>query len=462
MKWPALLILIALAVTDVNAQVFVPTGHMTRARGGHSATLLQDGRVLIAGGGSPLAYGEASASTEIYDPDSETFTEIRSMTSPRASHSAVLLTDGRVLLAGGCAAPCSISAELYDPPTGTFSKTGNMSIAQAVHAAVLLRNGKVLVVGSLTIELFDPASGTFASLGKSQLTSFYGSSGYRATLLADATVLLTGDLDALIYHPATNQFHNVPLRLNFTGATSTPLLGGSVLFAGGFDPDSYPERAYSRSVLYDPVTQTFGIAAVMRQPRDSHTATLLRDGRVLLAGGNNGDGFDETTGILGSAEMYDPATAKFSQLASKMILHRDGHKATLLRDGRVLITGGRTARSNWQQVTDTLAELFVPQSYSGAVPQLSLDSTRFCAGDRWVLHADAVQPLSAVQISGTWNSTPWTIPNWTTSREDGTVEASGTFGADTVGDYWVWLHTGGNVSNTVAIRIEDCTAVFQR
>src|SRR5215475_12680890 len=152
-----LLILIGLAVTDVNAQVFVPTGHMTRVRIAHSATLLQDGRVLIAG-------GDSTPSAEIYDPDSGTFAETGDMASVRYNHSAILLRDGRVLIVGGCKwePPCRVSAELYNPDTGQFSATGNMSVAQDVGNAVsvLLRNGKALIFGDLTTELFDPASET--------------------------------------------------------------------------------------------------------------------------------------------------------------------------------------------------------------------------------------------------------------------------------------------------------------
>ncbi len=161
-----LLILIGLAVTDVKAQVFVPTGLMTRARIGHSATLLQDGRVLIVGGCDFTGCREPSASAEIYDPDSETFTKTGLMTFPRVNHSAVLLLDGRVLIVGGCRAACSTSsAELYDPATGTFSRTGDMSVGHDFTAAVLLRNGKVLVVGYLMAQLFDPVSGTFVPVG---------------------------------------------------------------------------------------------------------------------------------------------------------------------------------------------------------------------------------------------------------------------------------------------------------
>src|SRR5262245_261677 len=132
------LFLIGLTVVDLKAQVFVPTGRMTRSRILHSATLLQDGRVLIAG-------GDSTASAEIYDPDSGTFAETGAMASVRYSHSAVLLRDGRVLMVGCRPSACPSNAELYNPGTGQFTATGSMSDAQTVGAAVLLRNGKVLV-----------------------------------------------------------------------------------------------------------------------------------------------------------------------------------------------------------------------------------------------------------------------------------------------------------------------------
>jgi hypothetical protein len=450
-----LLILIGLAVTDVNAQFFVPTGRMTRARNGHSATLLQDGRVLIAGGCDPfpLSCRDSSSSAEIYDPDSETFSETGSMIFPRRVHSAVLLLDGRVLIVGGCSGDCSGSAELYDSASGTFSRTGDMSVGQPYTAAVLLRSGKVLVVGYRTAQLFDPASGMFTSVSAIDIRDFV----YNTTLLVDGTVLINSLSGVSIYDPVSNQFWNLPRDLQVTGSPAAPLLDGSVAVAGGYDPSSLGDVAFRQNVLYDPSTQTFQVAPRLTLPRAFHTATLLKDGRLLIAGGYDG-GF----GIFSNAEMYDRASGKISLLAQSMVLHRDGHQATLLRDGRVLITGGETAVDSWRIVADTRAELFVPDNIQGAVPRLSVDRTRYCVGDRWILHADAVAPLSAVQISGTWDGTPWTLPNWTTSGQGGTVAASGTFSADTVGDYWVWLYAGGKVSNSVSIRIENCSDDFRR
>jgi hypothetical protein len=429
---------------------------MTRSRIAHSATLLLDGRVLIAG-------GEPTGSAEIYDPDSGTFAETGGMASVRYSHSAVLLRDGRVLVVGGCGEACVINAELYNPGTEQFTATGRMSVAQDIGAAVLLRNGKVLVVGNLTAELFDPAFETFAPVGK-------GGTASSATLLSDGTVLLIGGTEpslkggaeASIFDPATNQFRSLSCYCNLA-STSAALLEGSVLFAAGGDLPYYPASWWTENALYDPATHTFKLVQDMPLPHHEGTVTLLKDGRVLIAGGFHGEGPPTFSGIFDSAEIYDPPTQTFYSLAQKMVLHRQGHTATLLRDGRVLITGGRTAHSNWPPVDDTLAELFVPESTQGTVPRLSIDRTRYCVGDAWFLQAEAVMPFAAVQISGIWDETPWTVPIGT-SGEDGTLVARGTFGVDTIGNYLIWIRAGekvfpgGKVSNTVSLSVENCSA----
>ena len=145
----ACLTLMALAVTDLPAQSFVPAGTMTRPRSGNSATLLQDGRVLIVGG----VGANEPPSAEIYDPVSGTFVETGAPIAWRSGNGAVLLRDGRVLFIGGSwpfylYRPTAI-AELYNPNTGTFTRTGDMSVAQLVLSPVLLKNGKVLVIGRL-------------------------------------------------------------------------------------------------------------------------------------------------------------------------------------------------------------------------------------------------------------------------------------------------------------------------
>jgi hypothetical protein len=290
------------------ALAFVSTGDLTTMREGHSATLLPDGRVLVAGGwGNGIL-----ASAELYDPASEAFAQTGSMAAGRAGHTATLLPSGLVLIAGGGNAngdPVA-SAELYDPASGAFTPTGAMTVARSSHTATLLGTGLVLVAGGLggavlsSAELYDPASGTFTPTG-----SLVGRRlDHTATLLADGRVLVAGGTHSLE--------------------------GDSIL---------------ATSELYDPANGTFSATGTLITGRWFHTATLLPDGRVLVAGGSNSQ---LGSNILVSAEIYDPASGTFA-LAGNLAAVRTGHSATLLGNGRVLVAGG----SNSNGILAT-AELF--------------------------------------------------------------------------------------------------------
>jgi hypothetical protein len=442
-----LLVLLALPTVDSRAQSFVPTGNMMMPRLGHSATLLQDGRVLVAGGNS---------AAEIYDPATGTFSATGAMAAVRAFHQAVLLQDGRVLLVGGNGCDlnnCLPSAELYDPATGTFAGAGHMSVAQGVYSAILLKNGKALVSGSNTIEVFDPATGAFTRVDNLPYSNF-APYVLTSTLLPDGEVMLASYRGGLLlYDPATDGFRQLPIPWQTNGATATPLLNGSVFLAGGYVDGSLDAGSFL-TYVYDPATQTLRTTAQMPVPRGSHTATLLRDGRVLIAGGFNGTGSDPFLGIWAEAELYDPTTGKLSS-TSGMVRKRYWHTATLLRDGRVLITGG--SDDDFGGRANSSAELFIPESTQGSVPQVQLNSTRYCAGDTWTLMANSIAPLTSVQISGIRDGIPWTIPDWQISGPDGTLVATGTYGADAVGHYTLWLYAGGKTSSSISVTIENCS-----
>jgi Galactose oxidase, central domain len=348
---------------------FSATGRMSVARVGHTATLLADGRVLIAGGYDGSA---VLASAELYDPATGTFSPTGSMTVSREGHTATLLADGRVLVAGGYsnlgdAVP--VSAELYDPVRGTFTRTGSMARPHSVGTATLLLNGEVLIAGGIdpaapeqagftAAEVYNPATGKFRTTG----SMTQGRYGQAATLLADGRVLIAGgagrpsDLaSAELYDPNSGRFAATgSMGQARYGLTATRLSDGRILVAGG----SYERGTVASAELFDPKTGRFAATASMQQSRSNHTATLLADGRVLLAGGaQNLVGPTGPSDVLSSAETYDPQTGRFSD-AGVMTQARQYQTATLLRDGTVLVVGGYGDAD--QQVAEASAEVWRP------------------------------------------------------------------------------------------------------
>jgi len=271
---------------DSKTGSFSPTGSLAGARGFHTATRLSDGRVLIAGGGEWGAYfltGSFLASAELYDPKTGSFSPTGSMTTTREGHTASLLLDGRVLITGGndTSTNSLASAELYDPKTGTFSPTGSLATARGFHTATLLSDGRVLIAG--------------------------GDSGFGGGSLHDSAAVVSAE----IYDPKTGKFS--PTGSMSTGRyypTAALLSDGRVLVAAGYE--GAPVTLASAD-LYDPKTGTFSPTGSLATARGMHTATLLADGRVLIAGGDSGLGsVHEPVVPLASAELYDPATGKFS------------------------------------------------------------------------------------------------------------------------------------------------------
>jgi hypothetical protein len=189
---------------DPKTGQFNVTGSMTPAREGPTATLLPDGHVLIAGGSvQALSAGrQTTASAELYDPKTGRFSPTGAMTTARVGHTATLLSDGRVLIAAGYGPSGPVaSAELYDPATGRFSPTAPMATARADHAAAVLVDGRVLIAGGADVggfssplasaELYDPNTGAFGSAGV--MTT--GRDKPTATLLPGGRVLIAGGAD---------------------------------------------------------------------------------------------------------------------------------------------------------------------------------------------------------------------------------------------------------------------------
>lgn len=327
------------------------TGDMVVRRSQHTATLLSDGTVLAVGNSGDS--GGAAARAEQYDPATGKWGEVGSLHVGRTWHTATLLPNGNVLVAGGYGTLGNLaSCELYDPVTRVWSVTGNLGRPRMFHTATLLPNGKVLVVGGhveggtpsgRTAELYDPASGTWSATGSMNTPR----NSHTTTLLPNGKVLVAGGsgdgfelASTELYDPASGIWSpSGNLSLNRISHTAILLANGKVLVAGGmsFVDGTSPHYVFlSSAELYDPATEQWSVTGSMTETRSSATATLLSDGKVLVAAGYR---YANGNYTLNSAELYDPATGTWSP-TGKLDRKREALTTTLLLTGKVLAAGG--------------------------------------------------------------------------------------------------------------------------
>jgi len=351
------------------------TGSMVVPRSSHTATLLPNGKVLVAGGYAPIII--YLSSVELYGSTTGTWVDTGSMGTARVGHTATLLQNGKVLVAGGEQYAISIfsSVELYDSTTGTWINTGSMGTARVGHTATLLQNGKVLVAGgkdygicsyggcfphySSSAELYDPATGTWDNTGSFTVLLGHGT-GFTATLLSNGKVLVAGGHNILgalssaeLYDPTTGTWTSAGSMATARWYhTATLLPNGKILVAGGIDNT---DGITSSAELYDPATGIWENTGSMAVARREPSATLLPNGEVLVAGGWKGGG---DSGYLASAELYDPATGTWDN-TGMMVAPRSSHTATLLQNGKVLVAGGGYY-SHGTGTLPALAELYTP------------------------------------------------------------------------------------------------------
>jgi subtilisin family serine protease len=342
---------------DRDTRAWMATGSLSSARAGHTATLLPNCQVLVTGGGP--ANGGATA--ELYNPQTGVWTVTGSLTVGRHSHTASLLPSGLVLIAGGVGQiggnPHGLSdAELYDPQTGTFSPTTPLSVGRYAHVAVTLADGRVLVAGG---------------------TVDGGSAGAAAT-------------STEIYDPTSSQwFVAGPMMTGrWQDYTLTLLPNGDVLAAGGMV--DWTVATTDRAEIFDVVTGRWRSIASMPTSRSGHSATSLNSGTILIAGGNDrpgglGSGTTEDTAIL-----FDPATERWRTTDRAMVHPRQKHRAQALRNGDVLIAGGNRSLD-----AAAAAELYSTSTCASGLPAAAKASNGCGNTRRTGSHGSAALPDSS-------------------------------------------------------------------
>jgi hypothetical protein len=322
------------------AGTLVGVADMSVSRTAHTATTLQDGRVLLVGG-----LETAGSSAELFDPRTRAFTSTGSLNTARATHTATMLNNGRVLIAGGYNGAYLATTEVYDPTTGAFAAGPEMREPRAGHVAVPLRDGRVLFVGGVSTgwsflasaELYDPETNRFVATGGMSVPR----ESHVGVRLADGSVLVVGGhtgrreniriyASAERYDPARGAFvpaSSMTKRRHKHAAIALP--DGRVVITGGSD-ERDDQGMYGDAEVYDAATNRFATLGPMQRPRYKHDGTLipLRDGTILVAGG------------AGTVEVFDPTRNTFQLGASSSPLPGSFSAAAGLADGSVLITGG--------------------------------------------------------------------------------------------------------------------------
>ncbi|WP_413568370.1 Kelch repeat-containing protein [Bdellovibrio sp. HCB117] len=405
--------LTSVEIYDPETGVWSQAENLPQARLGHTATLLQDGKVLLIGGTTANDSSACLNTTALYDPTSGTWSTAASLTTGRCYHTATLLKDGRVIVMGGRTTNTNVlttsnysnSVEIYNPATNVWTSATAMSAARAYHSAVLLKNGKILIVGGrntatlLTTALYNPSSNSWAagqSLTKSR-------KDHTATLLPDGKVVIIGGVDGAteltdttIFDPTmgVNGAFSAGASLSVARKSHTATLVGDKIFVVG---GGTATTAYKDTLMYNPSTNQWSPLDDMEiGPRIFHTANIAGKYLVVLGGIPSPS---NTASVHATPEKLDLSAYVWKSEAS-MSVDRFIPAAALLKNGKVLIAGGLSTTPTF--VFQASSEIFDPSTntWSAAAP-LPAARVRSTAT---VLASGKVLVVGGQDATGTFNS----------------------------------------------------------
>jgi len=361
----AKLILIAVVVTAGSANAVTSgswrfAGFMLHPRYGHTATLLKDGTVLIVGGVDtwPTPVGEA----ELFDPHSGAFLPAGRMFAPRWGHASVLLKDGRVLIVGGYSKPRDSSidlaleatAEIFDPATRTFARAAQLPSDQTrwVASLIALPDGGALLLGgrcSGQFERFDPTASSFTPDAYTPFQQFVPpvvTASGRLILAGGGSCTGRGEFSTTMISSSDDYGENLSTigQLNDSRMfhTATSFGGEQLLVAGGFARDFNPQMQAGTLASAEVVDAATGMSrrvGSLNQARSGHSAAPLKNGEVLLTGGESA--VNGSNQVLSSTEIYDPVRETFHFVGSLNVA-RISAPLVVTADGRIFILGGST------------------------------------------------------------------------------------------------------------------------
>jgi plastocyanin/N-acetylneuraminic acid mutarotase len=365
-----------------SGNYWTPAAPMIVNRSFSAVAALNNGSVLVAGGFAGAVPNSSIASAEMYNPTTNKWTMIAPMPVGTAGARAATLNNGDVLVAGGLGNKGLLTTcQLYEPSTNTWSLTGNLTKATFDEQIVVLNNGNVLVIGgdfsggeNNATQIYNPSSGTWSDAAPQPIAR----ADMIVVKLSNGNILVAGGhtanaptLLSEIFDPTTNTWTPTKSLVTPGGDSGGVLLkNGDVLMVGGYttynDSDNSAQYLYTAQ-LFNITTGAWNLTGDMNYPRGEIglSTVLMNNGEVLVPGGN----YQPETG-QDTAEVYNPATGRWSMAGTMSVDRGSGAMAAVLDTGEVLVFGGLLPHictfcgsgTSGQDLATNSADLFNPNA----------------------------------------------------------------------------------------------------